>query len=391
MTHSVKISGNILRWVLTQVQPEALSPKVTAHLNNWVRGEATPTFEEIEETSRATGIPLGYFFLKEPPAEDLSFLAWRTVDSEKPTKPSRPLIDTIHHMGLVQDWMHNQMLADEAARLPFIGAGKGETDPLRLAELIRNVLDLTPDWFLASANARESFDYLREAMSCIGVIVMTSETVTDDPQRPLNINEFQAFAIADDLAPLIFVNGNDSEEEKALSLLYAFAHLCTGDNCLCNSRSFCRQTRECKEMICEATATELLIPESLFAIGWKELADVLDMDQIMDCMAAEFRCSKILIASQALEQGLTDDLQFKKIVQCEMRRLDKREADRPGNSGSNDIAKTIIDRMDHRFLRMLVSSVEAGETLYTDAFRLANTDRFTFHELAEQLEREGIR
>lgn len=143
-------------------------------------------------------------------------------------------------------------------------------------------------------------------------------------------------------------------------------------------------------MIFEAAATELLIPESLFAIRWKELADVLDMDQIMDCMAAEFRCSKILIASQALEQGLADDLQFEEIVQCEMRRLVKREAARPGYCGTNDIAKTITDRMDHRFLRMLVSSVEAGETLYTDAFRLTNTDRFTFDELAEQLESEGI-
>lgn len=261
---------------------------------------------------------------------------------------------------------------------------------MRLAERITNVLELTSDWFLASADARASFDYLREAMSSIGVIVLTSETVTDDPQRPLNINEFQAFAMADDLAPLIFVNGNDSEEEKAFYLLYAFAHLCIGDNCLCNGRSICRQTRGRKEMICEAAATELLIPESLFAIRWKELADVLDMDQIMDCMADEFRCSKILIASQALEQGLADDLQFEEIVQCEMRQLVKREAGRPGNCGSNDIAKTITDRMDHRFLRMLVCSVGAGETLYTDAFRLTNTDRFTFDELAEQLESEGI-
>lgn len=152
-------------------------------------------------------------------------------------------MDTVHHMELVQDWMRNQLHREGATKLTFVGAGQGETDPLRLAELIRNVLEQTSDWFLASADARASFDYLREAMSSIGVIVMTSETVTDDPQRPLNINEFQAFAMADDLAPLIFVNGNDSEEEKAFSLLYAFAHLCIGDNCLCNGRSICRQTR----------------------------------------------------------------------------------------------------------------------------------------------------
>ena len=50
-----------------------------------------------------------------------------------------------------------------------------------------------------------------------------------------------------------------------------------------------------------------------------------------------------------------------------MRRLDTREMDRPGDCGSSDIARTITDRKDHRFLRMLVCSVGAGETLYTDA------------------------
>ena len=62
MAHSVEISEDILRGLLTEVQPKALLPNVAAHLNHWVRGEATPTFEAIEETSRATGIPLGYFF-----------------------------------------------------------------------------------------------------------------------------------------------------------------------------------------------------------------------------------------------------------------------------------------------------------------------------------------
>lgn len=107
MTHSVEISENILSWVLTQAQLEALPPKVAAHLNNWVRGEATPAFEEIEETRRATGIPLGYFFLKEPPTEGLSFPAWQTDSYEWPTKPSRALMDTVHHMELVHDWMRN--------------------------------------------------------------------------------------------------------------------------------------------------------------------------------------------------------------------------------------------------------------------------------------------
>ncbi len=64
--------------------------------------------------------------------------------------------------------------------------------------------------------------------------------------------------------------------------------------------------------------------------------------------------------------------------------------DLPGSCDSENIAEAITDRMDHRFLRMLVRSVETGETLYTDAFRLSNTDRFTFNELVVQLKSGGI-
>ena len=118
--------------------------------------------------------------------------------------------------------------------------------------------------------------------------------------------------MADDLAPLIFVNGNDFEERNVFSLLHAFAHLYMGDNCLCNGQAYCRQTRECKESICEAAATEIFVPESLFAIRWNALASVLNMEQILDCMAAEFRCSKILIARRALEHDLTGNVQYRR-------------------------------------------------------------------------------
>ncbi len=152
---------------------------------------------------------------------------------------------------------------------------------MHLAERIRNVLDLPADWSLASANVRESFDNLREAMSNSGVIVMTSETVPDDPQRPLDINEFRAFAMADDLAPLLFVNGNDSEDGKLFSLLYTLAHLCLGHNCLFNERTIYRRSEDHEETTCAAAVTEILVPGSQFAVRWNELDKVFDIDQMI--------------------------------------------------------------------------------------------------------------
>ena len=55
-----------------------------------------------------------------------------------------------------------------------------------------------------------------------------------------------------------------------------------------------------------------------------------------------------------------------------------------GESGG-DYYRTAASRIDSRFFRSLVGSVHEGKTLYSDAFRLTNTNRSTFANLAESV------
>lgn len=107
MQSSVNISSEVLDWVIAHAQMNSLSPQIVGYLNLWVSGEKKPTFNQIEKVSKATGIPLGYFFLEHPPKEDLSFVEYRTVDSTELENPSRNLIDVMRDMDQVQEWMHN--------------------------------------------------------------------------------------------------------------------------------------------------------------------------------------------------------------------------------------------------------------------------------------------
>lgn len=45
---------------------------------------------------------------------------------------------------------------------------------------------------------------------------------------------------------------------------------------------------------------------------------------------------------------------------------------------------TAASRIDQRFFYMLLGSVQSGKTLYSDAFRLTNTNRTTFASLAQK-------
>ena len=71
-------------------------------------------------------------------------------------------------------------------------------------------LKIEINWYEQNHTAEENFRLLRNQISTIGVMVMMSGIVGSNTHRPLDTNEFRAFALVDEKAPLIFINSNDS-------------------------------------------------------------------------------------------------------------------------------------------------------------------------------------
>lgn len=382
MQTSVNISDNILQWIVAQVHLETLPAKIAKNFELWEKKEKIPTFNQIEDASKATGIPLGYFFLQTPPAEDLSFIEYRTVDSVELTHPSRELIDTMHNMQLVQEWMRNQLLEEGISKLPFIGSQKGEINVVQFANAVRKILNLEIKWFKEVKDVRGAFLYLRTAMSNVGTIVMTSGIVENNTHRSLSIDEFRAFAMVDDIAPLIFINGNDSNNGKLFSLLHEFVHLCIGEDSLFNERYSFDQRVSRTEMICNAVAAEIIAPQALFAEAWQAEIRNVDAEQVIQILAKNFKCGTVVIARKALDNGLIDQSLYKRTVNLAIKLYSEQKKQQKENGGG-DYYRTALNRIDQRFLQMLAGSVAAGKTLYSEAFRLTNTNRFTFTKLTE--------
>ena len=139
-TH-IKVSPIILEWVLEQIHPETLSDQTLQCLETWRLGKKTPTFNQVEKVSKATGIPLGYFFLQTPPQEDVSLIEFRTVDSTLLNNPSRNLIDTMHEITVLHPQFLNRSLfrsVFQVVRKPCI------TAPCHIVEIVREAVRAEP-------------------------------------------------------------------------------------------------------------------------------------------------------------------------------------------------------------------------------------------------------
>ena len=62
----------------------------------------------------------------------------------------------------------------------------------------------------------------------MGVLVFIKGYVGGSTRRTLNTTEFRAFTLADDIAPVIFINGRDAIKARIFSLVHEFMHLLLG-------------------------------------------------------------------------------------------------------------------------------------------------------------------
>jgi len=378
VANTVQVSSNILNWVSTAV---SLNDSNRATLELWRSGEKQPTFNQLEDFSNKTRIPLGYFFLNSPPIESLKILEFRTVDSLSLQNPSRDLIDTVRQMENVQEWMREYIIASQGEKISFIGSLDINGDVLMLAATVRKTLSLSMNWFEGSRTTEEAFKVIRQAISEIGVIVMLSGIVGSNTHRPLSLDEFRAFTLIDEYAPLIFINSTDSRGGMLFSLLHEFTHIGIGMSSLFNANLEDSTFINSHEVVCNAVTAEILVPISVFREKWQSTCS--EINEKIQSIASYFKCSQSVIARRALDCRYITSAEYRLLV-SQARQITK---SKPASSGG-DYYKTQASRIDSKFLFALNASLQEGRTLHTEAFRLTNTNRSTFEGLISEVRGE---
>ena len=143
-----------------------------------------------------------------PEAREDELIRYRTINNQG-VEASRNLRDTIVTMRNRQDWARDEMIAQGFGENLLVGSVPSRATADELASHIREGLSLTAGWCRHKSNA-ERFRFLRGKSSDAGLMVMVDSRVGSSSARRLDVCEFRAFVLLDDVAPLIFINRNDS-------------------------------------------------------------------------------------------------------------------------------------------------------------------------------------
>ncbi|MBN2927908.1 MAG: ImmA/IrrE family metallo-endopeptidase [Eubacterium sp.] len=378
---NVNIQPAIISWALSQTSEEKLGTKLVDNIKHWLDGTKSPTFNQIEDFSKKSHIPLGYFFLQTPPIEQISLLKYRTLDSIQLTNPSRNLIDTIHDMEAVQEWMVNYRKEWNYDTISIVGSLKGITDISVIADTIRKDLGLNIEWYKDCGNPSEAFNKVRGLLEECGIVVMMNGIVGKNTHRALDVNEFRAFAMVNEWAPLIFINGADSAGGRLFSLFHELVHLWIGENDLYNDTEYSANGIKPIEVTCNAVAGALMVPKTVFLEKWNNNTND-DIHEKIKELARMFRCSSSVIARRALDNKKIDQNVYNMVIADAIEAYIQTKQEK---SSGGDYYRVARSKLDGVFVRALCESVNSGRTSFTEAYRLTNTTSKTFSEVASGL------
>ena len=385
MAKGVIVKPIIIKWAIQSAGKDVnvLSDKFDK-IDKWTSEESELTVSELNKLSKELRIPFGYFFLGEPPDEDIQLLKYRTVDNEDQAKPSRELIDTIKYMEKRQSFMRDALIEDGFLPHEFVGCATINDNPENLATKITQELKLKKNW---NKNNPGTFNVLREAISNLGILVMQNGVVGNNNHRVLNVAEFRAFVLIDEYVPLIFLNARDSANAKVFSLCHELVHIWLGVDELYNDNFTTNQifNNGQLESFCNEVAAEMLLPLSSIQSALdpqndiytniKHISKVFNVSELVVCIrlkTKKFINAKVFNEVYAnLLTEMRDNLLGKQLQE---------------KKSGGDYYATSGSRLDARFAATVSRKAREGRILYTEAYELVGAKGKTYDNLIKYVE-----
>src|SRR3990172_6649601 len=215
----VEVRFELLRWARERAgfSVGALTRRFP-HLEAWERGEARPTLKQLESFAKATYAPVGFLFLEEPPVERIPIPDFRTVGNARVGHPTPDLLDTVYVCQQRQEWYRDFARSVGEEPLAFVGSAQIGSDVAATAAAMRRAIGFDIEERRTLTTWTEALRRFIEQADGLGILVMCSGVVLNNNRRHLDLEEIRGFAMSDDLAPLVIINGADTKAAQMFTL-----------------------------------------------------------------------------------------------------------------------------------------------------------------------------
>ena len=382
------VTPKMLVWARTKAK---LSIQELSHkfvdpdrISAWERGELQPTFSQAEDFAKKCSVPLLTLFLTDSPADEISLADLRTIGDLGRKKLSSNFRETIGDAMVRQDWYREEfphakprILAKDFSLL---------SDVVVVAEYLRRVLWINNDLLADCKNWEDFLERLVQNAEAAGVLVMRSGVVRNNTKRKLSIEEFRGFALVDEVAPLIFINTNDTTTAQIFTVIHELVHICAGREGISNPdpTKAIHGIRNKTEAFCNKVAAEVLVPEKKFLRDWQSgHTNAENLKRIIRF----YKVSNMVALRRAFDLGKIPREYFFKSVQADyarFRKLKEKEEGSEKHGGGPELFLLLPARTSRIFSDSVFVALQGGKVAYSEAARLLGLKVPTLENFAKR-------
>lgn len=346
----------------------------------WETGEERPTFRQAQKLAERLRVPLPYLFLPSPPEENSPIADLRTLRNEARATFSLDFKEVLNDSLQKQNWYREYLQnTGQASPLEFIGKYSVESDIKTVARDIQAVLGLDEELRKLARNKPDFLSKLVQQAEAAGILVLISGVVKNNNHRKLAVEEFRGFVLSDAVAPLVFINGNDTEAAKLFTFVHELAHLWVGASGVSNVevKSAVENDFDQLERFCNQVAAEVLIPAEDFQSIWQS---DLSLEENLQ-QYRHYKVSDLVLLIRARQLRKISSTEFQQAYATRISWYKNRKRSSGGN-----FKNTLPARNSKLLTSALIAATLEGQTLYRDAARMLNVKVETLKKVADHLE-----
>lgn len=388
MQQTIPINPDMLRWArveagyslsdaatcarISSPRKKKNEPELTAvdRLADWENGKDTPSLNQLEQLASAYKRPLITFFLPKPPEKIVTVPDFRTL-GDRATPADSPKFSALRRKLAI---LHRELcdLSKDVGitKLPFVGSLSEETPVAEFVENIRHVIGVTAEDQRRVKNSDELLKHLRAAAQKAGIYVLFVGNLGSHHTN-VSVDEFRGIAFANDLAPMVVINPNDTKAAQVFTFIHELAHLWLGSSGISSFNALGTSTGDSsKEKLCNRIAAEFLVPEADLMAVWKPCEETLN--QAVNTIAKRFKVSGAVIGRRLLDFSIISNDEYSKLLAIYLARWKKTKEGQPKSSGAPK--PEILDRfrLGEKTIHTFISAAQAGRIGFQDAARLMN-------------------
>lgn len=374
------VTPALITWALkrSRLSPPTIAEKLKVDLSSlegWQKVNGPhPSFQTAQKLAKLLHVPFGFLYLKEPPSADLPLPDFRGFDHAY--KPSADLLELLNDILVKQDWFVDHQKEASAPTLKFVGSFTVNNKVEDVAEAIRARLGITVAVRESASAWSDYLSILSRRAENVGILVMRSGVVGNISTRKLQTAELLGFAVANPVAPVVFVNSADYRASQVFTFAHELAHLWIGQSAIANPDELDEAKRNKVEEFCNHVAAEVLVPQREFVREWQDARQSAEMK--VQRLAKRFWVSTYVTLRRARELNQIEQEQYEEIKKRETVRR-KRD-----QSSGGDYYRNILTRMGPRFTEAVLDDVNSGKLELRDAASLLNMKVPTLVKFAEK-------